>query len=64
MPVAGAVAGGGLTVIANSPNPAGVALLKESGLRFPGLRPCPPSLHKGPCLSAGRWETLPQAPGL
>ncbi len=27
--VAGAVAGGGLTVIANAPNPAGVALLKE-----------------------------------
>jgi hypothetical protein len=29
MLVAGAVAGGGLTVIANAPNPAGVALLKE-----------------------------------
>ena len=28
MLVAGAVAGGGLTVIANAPNPAGVALLK------------------------------------
>jgi len=27
--VAGAVAGGGLTVIANAPNPAGVALLKN-----------------------------------
>lgn len=27
--VAGAVAGGGLTVIANAPNPAGIALLKE-----------------------------------
>ena len=27
--VAGAVAGGGMTVIANAPNPAGVALLKE-----------------------------------
>jgi hypothetical protein len=27
--VAGAVAGGGLTVIANAPNPAGVALLKD-----------------------------------
>ena len=26
--VAGAVAGGGLTVIANAPNPAGVALLR------------------------------------
>ena len=29
MLVAGAVAGGGLTVIANAPNPAGVALLKR-----------------------------------
>ncbi|MDF3822692.1 putative Na+/H+ antiporter, partial [Leptospira sp. 96542] len=29
MLVAGAVAGGGLTVIANAPNPAGVALLKK-----------------------------------
>jgi hypothetical protein len=29
MLVAGAVAGGGLTVIANAPNPAGVALLKN-----------------------------------
>ncbi len=29
MLVAGAVAGGGLTVIANAPNPAGVALLKD-----------------------------------
>jgi len=29
MLVAGAVAGGGLTVIANAPNPAGVALLKS-----------------------------------
>ncbi len=29
MLVAGAVAGGGLTVIANAPNPAGVALLRE-----------------------------------
>ena len=28
--VAGAVAGGGLTIIANAPNPAGVAILKES----------------------------------
>jgi Na+/H+ antiporter NhaD/arsenite permease-like protein len=27
--VAGAVAGGGLTMIANAPNPAGVALLKR-----------------------------------
>jgi di/tricarboxylate transporter len=29
MLVAGAVAGGGLTVIANAPNPAGAALLKK-----------------------------------
>jgi Na+/H+ antiporter NhaD/arsenite permease-like protein len=29
MLVAGAVTGGGLTVIANAPNPAGVALLKS-----------------------------------
>ena len=29
MLVAGAVAGGGLTVIANAPNPAGLALLKH-----------------------------------
>jgi Na+/H+ antiporter NhaD/arsenite permease-like protein len=29
MLVAGAVAGGGLTVIANAPNPAGVALLRD-----------------------------------
>lgn len=29
MLVAGAVAGGGLTVIANAPNPAGIALLKQ-----------------------------------
>jgi hypothetical protein len=29
MLMAGAVAGGGLTVIANAPNPAGVALLRN-----------------------------------
>ena len=29
MLVAGAMAGGGLTVIANAPNPAGVALLRR-----------------------------------
>jgi Putative Na+/H+ antiporter len=29
MLVAGAVSGGGLTVIANAPNPAGMALLKR-----------------------------------
>lgn len=32
MLVAGAVAGGGLTVIANAPNPAGAALLRRSFL--------------------------------
>lgn len=31
--VAGAVAGGGLTVIANAPNPAGYSLLAD---KFPG----------------------------
>ena len=31
--VAGAISGGGLTVIANAPNPAGLAILRE---RFPG----------------------------
>jgi Na+/H+ antiporter NhaD/arsenite permease-like protein len=38
--VAGAVAGGGLTVIANAPNPAGQAILKgyfDSGIRPAGL---------------------------
>jgi hypothetical protein len=39
--VAGAVCGGGLTVIANAPNPAGVALLKsgfhEGSIGAPGL---------------------------
>ena len=41
MLVAGAVAGGGLTVIANAPNPAGVALLREGfedeSIGIPGL---------------------------
>jgi len=38
--VAGAVAGGGLTVIANAPNPAGQAILKkyfDSGISPVGL---------------------------
>jgi Na+/H+ antiporter NhaD/arsenite permease-like protein len=38
--VAGAVSGGGLTVIANAPNPAGQAILKgafENGIRPAGL---------------------------
>ena len=48
MLVAGAVAGGGLTVIANAPNPAGVALLRRGfedesigagGLLFGALAP-------------------------
>ena len=50
MLVAGAVAGGGLTVIANAPNPAGVALLKRgfadetigAGELLLGARRCPP----------------------
>jgi hypothetical protein len=41
MLVAGAVAGGGLTVIANAPNPAGVALLRQGfedeSISVPGL---------------------------
>jgi di/tricarboxylate transporter len=41
MLVAGAVAGGGLTVIANAPNPAGVALLRDGfndeSISFGGL---------------------------
>lgn len=41
MLVAGAVAGGGLTVIANAPNPAGVALLRngfsDQAISVPGL---------------------------
>ena len=40
--VAGAVTGGGLTVIANAPNPAGFAILKDSfedGIDQRG-RPC------------------------
>jgi hypothetical protein len=38
--VAGAVAGGGLTVIANAPNPAGAALLRH-GFRGSQVRPLP-----------------------
>ena len=41
MLVAGAVAGGGLTVIANAPNPAGATLLKrgfaDDSIGAPGL---------------------------
>ena len=38
--VAGAVAGGGLTIIANAPNPAGISLLKkyfDNGVSAAGL---------------------------
>ena len=38
--VAGAVAGGGLTIIANAPNPAGISLLKkhfDNGVSGAGL---------------------------
>jgi hypothetical protein len=62
--VAGAVAGGGLTVIANAPNPAGFALLKDS---FPdraisalGLLAAaiPPTLVAILCFrSLGGWQS-------
>lgn len=48
--VAGAVTGGGLTVIANAPNPAGVALLRE---KFPGA-----SIHPAGLLLAALPPTL------
>jgi hypothetical protein len=60
MVVAGAVTGGGLTVIANAPNPAGYAILKESfednaigagGLLLAAL---PPTLVAAFCLWALR----------
>ena len=50
MLVAGAVTGGGLTVIANAPNPAGFALLKDS---FPGE-----SISAGRLLLAALAPTL------
>jgi hypothetical protein len=38
--VAGAVTGGGLTVIANAPNPAGIGILRQSGVFHPeGISP-------------------------
>jgi hypothetical protein len=48
--VAGAVTGGGLTVIANAPNPAGVSLLKE---KFADS-----SIHPGGLLLAALAPTL------
>jgi putative Na+/H+ antiporter len=64
--VAGAVAGGGLTVIANAPNPAGFAILKDSfdeqsinplGLFVAAL---PPTLVAIACLWGFRGEPLDQ----
>jgi hypothetical protein len=62
--VAGAVAGGGLTVIANAPNPAGFAILKDSfeersinpfGLFLAAL---PPTLVAIACLWGFRGEAI------
>ena len=62
--VAGAVAGGGLTVIANAPNPAGFAILKDSfdeqsisplGLLLAAL---PPTLVAIACLWGFRGEPI------
>jgi hypothetical protein len=62
--VAGAVAGGGLTVIANAPNPAGYAILKDSfeersinplGLILAAL---PPTLVAIACLWGFRGEPI------
>ena len=64
--VAGAVAGGGLTVIANAPNPAGFAILKDSfdeqsinpfGLFVAAL---PPTLVALACLWGFRGEPIEQ----
>jgi hypothetical protein len=64
--VAGAVAGGGLTVIANAPNPAGFAILKDSfdeqsisplGLFLAAL---PPTLVAIACLWGFRGEPIDQ----
>ena len=68
--VAGAVTGGGLTVIANAPNPAGFAILKgnfeEGAISAVGLAVAAaiPTLRGGRRLpvSAGlktRWRTTP-----
>jgi len=62
--VAGAVAGGGLTVIANAPNPAGFALLKDSfdehsinpiGLFFAAF---PPTIVAVACLWGLRNDSM------
>jgi putative Na+/H+ antiporter len=62
--VAGAVAGGGLTVIANAPNPAGFAILKDSfneqsinpfGLLLAAI---PPTLVAIACLWGFRGEPI------
>jgi Na+/H+ antiporter NhaD/arsenite permease-like protein len=64
--VAGAVAGGGLTVIANAPNPAGFAILKDSfdeqsinpfGLFLAAF---PPTLVAIACLWGFRGEPIDQ----
>lgn len=64
--VAGAVAGGGLTVIANAPNPAGFAILKDTfdeqsisplGLLLAAL---PPTLVAVACLWGFRGEPIDQ----
>lgn len=64
--VAGAVAGGGLTVIANAPNPAGFAILKDTfdeqsinpfGLFVAAL---PPTLVALACLWGFRGEPIEQ----
>jgi Putative Na+/H+ antiporter len=64
--VAGAVAGGGLTVIANAPNPAGFAILKDSfdeqsisplGLLLAAL---PPTMVAIACLWGFRGEPIDQ----
>ena len=56
--VAGAVTGGGLTVIANVPNPAGQALLARFYAARRAARPVPrrpaPDDHRGACLHALR----------
>ena len=64
--VAGAVAGGGLTVIANAPNPAGFAILKDS-FDEQSINPfalvvaaLPPTLVAIACLWGFRGEPLDQ----
>jgi len=60
MLVAGAVTGGGLTVIANAPNPAGFSILKST---FPGSSISPLRLFLGalgPTLVAAMFFLLPR----